>query len=496
MEFENIGFMIDLSRGKVLKVESLKKIIRNAKEFGYTYINLYLEDLLTLEDYPQFGYMRGKYSDEEILELVDYCKQIEIDLFPAIQTLGHLEHFLRWDCSENLKDTEQVLNVKNKETEKFLIALISKCRKLFNSSKINIGMDEAFDLGQGKLLREGNLESQKELYTKHLDLVVKICKDEGYETIKIWSDMLFNIYSNAGGDGLYSMDENAQIDQINDNVEIIFWNYWTKEAEEYERVIEIHEMFSDNVSIALGVHTWGLPFYNVNQLPITKAALEASHNKQLKDVLFTMWGDDGSLYNLDSAIFGLYVTSCEVFGKEYDPDYFNQQTNLDFDVLNNVSRITDCGINPLRIIWNDPISNLQLKLLDNDMLNSIATKAENLKISTNDKTSNLFNTYLACIINDINLYQMSQIDEKFISQCKEDLKSLFEQLEYLWQKEAKLNGIEEMQMRFTSKINRYQFLFDNQTDSELKSMRSERVERVKELPENFNGIAKATKYRW
>lgn len=496
MEFENIGLMLDLSRGKVLKVETVKRLISCAKRFGYTYINLYVEDLITLEEYPQYGYMRGKYSDLEITEIVNYCQELEIEIYPAIQTLGHLEHFLRWDCSANLRDTGQVLNVLSSDTEEFLKVLIGKCKKLFPSNKINVGMDEAFDLGQGKLLRDGNCLSQKELYTKHLNNVVKICKDSGYEVIKIWSDMLFNIYSSAGGDGLYAINESTEVEPINGDVEIIFWNYWTRECEEYKNTIDIHHKFSNNVSMALGIHTWSLPFYNLNQLPITKAALNACDDKGIKDILFTMWGDDGSLYNLDSAIFGMYVTSQQFNGNDVDASSFTKITGLDYYQLEKISKISDCGTNPLRIIWNDPITNLELKRYSPKQLEEIKNKAQAMTIAETNEITHLYNLYLTCIVNDIDLYHSSDISESQVTKVIADLESLFKLLEKQWLNEAKLNGLEEIQFRFVSKLNRYQFLYDHQTDPEVLAIKSDVVNEIKELPENYNGIAKATKFRW
>lgn len=496
MEFNEMGLMLDLSRGKVLTVETIKKLATNAKAFGYTYINLYIEDLLTLEDYPQFGYLRGRYSDDEIKDIVTHCNQLELEVYPAIQTLGHFEHFLRWEESNKLRDTGQVLNVLAVETKIFLEALIKKCSELFSSNKINIGMDEAFDLGQGAVLRSGNKLSQKQLYTQHLNTVISLCKQNGYETIKLWSDMLFNIYSQAGGDGLYSLNKNTEIDQINKDVEIIFWNYWTRETKQYEDTLDMHYKFSNKVSMALGVHTWGLPFYNSEQLEVTKAALIACKNKKIKDILFTMWGDDGSIYNLDSAMYGMYITAKAVREEELDPKEFETITGLNYLSLELVSKVTQCGINPLRIIWNDPITNIQFKTMSNTQIKNIEKTVLKMLVSPQTETEEIYNQYLRCMLNDINLYKKNDILKKDINIAKSDLFALFQSIEKLWLKEAKVNGLEEIQLRFVSKLNRYDFLFEYQHNQDIKSIRNEYVKQIKNVAENYNSISKAAKYRW
>lgn len=496
MDFKEMGLMLDLSRGKVFTVDTIKKIATNAKAFGYTYINIYIEDLITLDDYPQFGYLRGKFSDSEIREIVSHCEQLGLEIYPAIQTLGHFEHFLRWEESNELKDTGQVLNVLNKETHHFLEALIKKCSSLFPSKKINIGMDEAFDLGQGTVLRSGNKMSQKELYTMHLNYVVDVCKQNGYENIKIWSDMLFNIYSQAGGDGLYALDDNVDVTMINENVEIIFWNYWTRESKQYEDTLDAHHRFSDNVSMALGVHTWGLPFYNSNQLDVTIAALKACKRKGVNDILFTMWGDDGSIYNLDSAIYGMYITASTVKNEKPDAIKFEQITGLDYKSMELVSKITDCGINPLRIIWNDPITNIQFKTMTPKEIQEVKTKAKGMLTTPTTLSEKIYNLYLQCIVNDIELYGAQSIDRKVIDNAKNDLLELFKHLEKLWLEEAKVNGLEEIQLRFVSKLNRYEFLFEHQSNQDIIEIRKERIQQIKKVAENYNSISKATKFRW
>ena len=67
--FKDLGYMVDCSRGAVPKVESLKRLITILKEFGYTYIMLYTEDVYEIDGEPYFGYMRGRYSKKEIKEI-------------------------------------------------------------------------------------------------------------------------------------------------------------------------------------------------------------------------------------------------------------------------------------------------------------------------------------------------------------------------------------------------------------------------------------------
>lgn len=494
--FDQVGLMLDLSRGKVLTVKTIKNIIDEASAFGFTYINMYLEDLITLEDYPQYGYMRGKYSDAEIISLVDYAHTKGLEIFPAIQTLGHLEHFLRWEQSNKIKDTETVLNVTTEETYDFIEALIKKCKLLFGGNKINIGMDEAFDLGHGSVFRRGNQLSRKELYLNHLNRVTEICINEGYDVIKIWSDMLFSTYSQADGESLYATNFKAEIENLNPALELIFWNYWTEEQTTYEKILDAHHKFSGNVSMALGIHTWGIPFYNLNQLNVSQAALQACENKGVKDVLFTMWGDDGSLYNIDSISLGMYETMAHILNHKSNSEEFNMITGKDYDQLVIACRILKLGINPLHVIWNDPITNIYLKTIGKDKLREIAEKCQVMKTANEGSVLTIYNLYLDCVENDINIYLEDTISEQLITKAYNDLKKLYSLLEQDHINYAKINGVEELQIRFEHKLNRYMFLYKYQNENDIKELRNENVETIEWMKTTYNNISKATQFRW
>ena len=63
---------------------------------GYNFIRLYTEDTYEVDGEPYFGYMRGRYSREEIREMDAYAASKGIELIPCIQTLAHLNSIFRY----------------------------------------------------------------------------------------------------------------------------------------------------------------------------------------------------------------------------------------------------------------------------------------------------------------------------------------------------------------------------------------------------------------
>ena len=68
---KRLGVMLDCSRGAVYTVEALKKYIDVLAKMGYNSLQLYTEDTYEIKEEPYFGYMRGRYSADE-LRLLDF----------------------------------------------------------------------------------------------------------------------------------------------------------------------------------------------------------------------------------------------------------------------------------------------------------------------------------------------------------------------------------------------------------------------------------------
>lgn len=102
--FETLGVMMDCSRGAVLKPDTVRFLLRQCSLLGLNTLQLYTEDTYTVRDEPFFGYFRGKYSDKEIREMDEYAFELGIEVFPCIQTLGHLGQILQWPRFANVRE--------------------------------------------------------------------------------------------------------------------------------------------------------------------------------------------------------------------------------------------------------------------------------------------------------------------------------------------------------------------------------------------------------
>ena len=195
---KRFGVMLDCSRNAVMKVEEVKKFASLMRSFGYNMLQLYTEDTYEVDGEPYFGYMRGRYTKEELKEIVAYCNSIGMEVIPCIQTLAHLNQIFRWGDYGTINDCNDILLVGEERTYEFIENMFKSVRECFTSDYVHIGMDEAFALGTGKYLKKHGQESKFDILYKHLLKVIEIAKKYGFNPI-MWSDMFLR----ACNDGEY-----------------------------------------------------------------------------------------------------------------------------------------------------------------------------------------------------------------------------------------------------------------------------------------------------
>ena len=172
--FKHFGVMLDVSRNGVMKKETLFSFIDLIAKMGYDTLELYSEDIYKLKDRPYFGYMRGGYSVEDLKEIDQYCLKKNIELIPCIQTLAHFTNPSKGKDFIPMLDIDDILLVDDPKTYEFIEDMIRTAREAFSSKHLNIGMDEAYNLGKGNFQRKNGYEDQTSIMLRHLNKVTEI----------------------------------------------------------------------------------------------------------------------------------------------------------------------------------------------------------------------------------------------------------------------------------------------------------------------------------
>lgn len=351
--FEQLGAMLDVSRNSVYTLPTMKKFLCQLALMGYTECYLYMEDTYELPGYPYFGYRRGRYSVQEQKELDDFAAMVGIELIPCIQTLAHLRTAIRWKYMEPMRDTVDNLMVGQEETRELVEAMISHFSKTFRSRRIHLGMDEAVSLGTGRYRLYKGYRDHRDIIMEHLRLTCELCDQYGLKPL-IWDDMLFRDHTplmNYYGDSDPVTEE--QRSEYPDNLCFVYWDYYHDTQEEYEK--QIRRRGCLNMAFAGGVWKWGGWAPNFTKsFQDSVAAAEACCKMGVKEVMVTLWGDDGDETPIATVLPGLALFGLLRFGTA-----FPSQTDAMCLLLSGTPLKTYESMERLDLIPDMPENNLE-----------------------------------------------------------------------------------------------------------------------------------------
>ena len=296
--FKTNGAMVDMSRNAVMNVDTVKFMLRKMALMGLNTYMLYTEDTYEIPEEPFFGYMRGRYTKEEIRELDRYAIALGIELVPCIQFLGHLATTLRWSAMGKYKDTANVLFVGKESTYALIDSMLRSISECFTSRRLHMGMDETHDLGRGNYLDANGYREFKELYSEHLLKVTEMAKSYGF-TPMIWSDMIIK----CAGNPKRVYDVNAVITPeiqklVPDGCELVFWDYYNAGEDFYTKNMVNHKKIGAHTIFAGGIWTWSghCPHFS-NSIRNTRPAFEACRKEEIDEIFATIWhnGSEASM---------------------------------------------------------------------------------------------------------------------------------------------------------------------------------------------------------
>lgn len=295
-------YMADMSRNAVFNIPTAKQMIRYLAIMGYNSLMLYTEDTYEIPEYQYFGHMRGRFSKDELREIDDYAYALGIEVIPCIQTLAHLGTALRWPDFAGYTDIDDILLVGDERTYKFIDRAISVCKECFRSRRINIGMDEAHNIGRGKYLSQNGYRKSSDIMCEHLERVVGICEEHGFYPM-MWSDMFFRMAFN----GVYRVREGEisedVIAKVPKGLTLIYWDYYSRDKQIVEHMLDCHKKFDNPIAFAGGAWKWsGFGAHNRYSLISTELQMDVCADKGIDDVIVTAWGDCGAEASQFSAL--------------------------------------------------------------------------------------------------------------------------------------------------------------------------------------------------
>ena len=289
------GLMVDCSRNAVMNLAALKRFVKVISTLGYDTLMLYTEDTYEVDGEPYFGHQRGRYSKAELKEADAFCRENGIELIPCIQTLAHLNAMFKWvNRYGAINDTADILLADDDRTYELIDKIFATLSECFTTRKIHIGMDEAYMVGLGKYRDKHGDTDRFEIINRHLHKVCDMADKYGFKPM-IWSDMFCKL-AVSSSDYYSTADLEAIRKKANlpENLTLVYWDYYSTDYNRYSNMIEKNKAFGRPVAFAGGAWTWkGFAPGNQFSFDTTLPAVKACRDRGVKDIFFTMWGDNG-----------------------------------------------------------------------------------------------------------------------------------------------------------------------------------------------------------
>ena len=247
--------------------------------------------------------------------------------------------------------------------------MIAAASAPYRSKRIHIGMDEAWDLGLGRYLRENGYHPGFEIIEKHLARVREIANRHGLRPM-MWSDMYFRLASPTGG--YYDSGDVPKevVKSAPADVDLVYWDYGHELESEYDDMLRKHAPFAAPVIFAGGLWTWcGMaPDYDKAK-NVSVAALTQCKKHGIREVLATAWGDNGAECNLQAALYGLQLYAEFCYTGKYDEKELderfaactgaNPHSFRDLTLFNSVPGMNKAHTRPVNaakfLLYQDPL---------------------------------------------------------------------------------------------------------------------------------------------
>ncbi len=282
---KNRGYMLDVSRGKMPKIEYLKSLIDILSDLKYNQLQLYMESIVfDYKNFPEYTKDKTVYTRENIQELDKYCRDRFITLVPNQNSMGHMGYWTREKELSHLAITGKngepsaTLNPLCEESIELIDKIYDGLLDAFSCNMVNIGMDETVELGLNETKNACDVYGRGRVYTDFLKKVCELAENKYNKTPMFWDDIIFK--------------HEEEIVNIPKNAVVMQWGYETEHH--YDRNCRRLSEHNLRFYVCPGSSAWGsITGRSNNAIDNISLAAECGAYYNAEGFLLTEWGDGG-----------------------------------------------------------------------------------------------------------------------------------------------------------------------------------------------------------
>ena len=329
-DLEIRGVMIDISRSKVPKLDTLKQMVKMFSNLRYNHIELYVEGFsFEYKSFPNVLNEKNFIKVDEYLELEKYANEYYLDFVPNQNGLGHMADWLEKDEYKDLAECPDGFYIWGSNraattldpTNPKSIDLVKKMYKdmiPYTSSKyFNMNFDEPYELGHGKSKQKAEETSIEDVYIEYFNNLASDVKKYG-KTPMLWGDVLIKYPD--------------KLDKLIEDAIFIDWGY--NKDYPFEKHAKLLSDKNVKYMLAPGTSTWSTITGRILDMKetIINSTVAAKKYNSL-GVLITDWGDIGHLQYIPISYLGFIFGGLNCWNKAsvYDAlNYLKILMNDDF----------------------------------------------------------------------------------------------------------------------------------------------------------------------
>ena len=290
------GYMLDISRGKIPKLQQLKKLVDILSDLKYNQFQLYMDSFVyEYKNFPEYTKDTEPLTRCEIIELNQYCQERFIKLVPNQNGFGHMA---AWTFKEELSHLAIHCNGKPSSTlNPLLDGSIELLDKIydgfldeFSADIVNIGMDEPFELGYGETKEACEKYGIGTVYTEYLNKVCRLVSEKYHKTPMFWDDIIFK--------------HEEQIENVQKDAIFMQWGYETEHH--FDRNCRKLSEKGLRFYVCPGTSMWASLTGRTNNAIVNMSiAAECGSYYGAEGFLLTEWGDAGHPQFFSTTLFPL-----------------------------------------------------------------------------------------------------------------------------------------------------------------------------------------------
>ena len=299
------GFLLDISRGKVPRPETVRWLIEVLARLRYNELFLYTEHTFRFERHPEIGAGSGGYSAAEIRALDHHARDRGVELVPCLQTFGHFRRILEKASYRHLAESDRLWSISPEApgAYRLLEDMLEEYLPNFTSGWAHINCDEPVDLGKGLSSGRAAREGPAAVFAGHVNRVAGIVHGLGKRPM-IWADVI--------------ADHPEALDLLAPSITLADW--WYEADHEFDRVQRFQEAGRDFLTVA-GTSSWTSLFPRFDtSLPNIRGHARAAKRFGASGLIVTDWGDGGHFNLFGGSLFPIAAGAQAAWSNEDRPE--------------------------------------------------------------------------------------------------------------------------------------------------------------------------------